>query len=91
MLFYDEGFCQTLAGMVSEAHLEEGRLYPPLSTVREVSTKLAARIVTYAYEKGLAATYPEPVDKEEFVRKHQYNVDYGTFVPPTYPWPGMPE
>lgn len=80
---------QMLAGMVSEVHLEEGRLYPPLNTVREVSTKLAARIVTYAYEKGLATTYPEPANKEEFVREHQYLIDYGTFIPPTYPWPGM--
>lgn len=82
---------QTLAEMVSEANLEEGRLYPPLSTVREVSTKLATRIVEYAYEKGLATTYPEPPNKEDFIRRHQYSLHYGTFVPPTYPWPGMPE
>ena len=75
--------------MVTEADLAAGRVYPPLSDVREVSTKLAAHILTYAYESGLATTYPEPQDKEQFVRDHQYSPDYDSFVPVTYPWPGM--
>jgi len=82
---------QTLAAMVSDAHLAEGRVYPPLSGVREVSTKIAAKIVDYAYKKDMAATYPEPEDKEEFVRRHQYNTDYESFVPQTYSWPGFSE
>jgi malate dehydrogenase (oxaloacetate-decarboxylating)(NADP+) len=75
--------------MVTDDHLAEGRLYPPLNTVREVSTKLAARIVSYAYKRGMAATYPEPKDKIAFVRAHQYSTNYESFIPKTYPWPGM--
>jgi malate dehydrogenase (oxaloacetate-decarboxylating)(NADP+) len=82
---------QALAAMVSDTDLEEGRVYPPLSNVFEVSTKLATRIVTYAYENGLAGTYPEPVDKEAFVKEHQFSPDYESFVPTTYGWPGMSE
>ena len=77
--------------MVSDDHLAEGRVYPPLSTVRDVSTKIAAKIVEYAYKKEMAATYPEPEDKIAFVKLHQYNTDYDNFVPKTYNWPGFAE
>lgn len=30
--------------MVTEEHLAEGRLYPPLSTIREVSFKIAVKV-----------------------------------------------
>jgi malate dehydrogenase (oxaloacetate-decarboxylating)(NADP+) len=77
--------------MVTDADLNEGRVYPPLNTIREVSTKLAAHIIEYAYEEGLATTYPEPDDKLEFVRENQFSTDYESFIPITYPWPGVSE
>jgi len=75
--------------MVSDEDLAEGRIYPPLRLVREVSTVLATSLVEYAYEHGFASAYPEPHDKEEFVRQHQYNTEYEHFVPNTYAWPGL--
>ena len=75
--------------MVTEEHLEEGRLYPPLCDIHNVSTRLATRIVEYVYEMGIAGTYPEPKDKLACVRKYQYNATYDTCVPHIYPWPGM--
>ena len=80
---------QTVAGLVSDDHLAEGRVYPPLSGVRDVSTQIAANIVDYAYKHNMAATYPEPEDKLAFVKKHQYDTDYESFVPKTYSWPGF--
>ncbi len=74
--------------MVTDEDLAEGRVYPPLNKVREVSTMLATRIVEYAYKKGNAATYPEPDDKMAFVKSYQYNPEYKSFIPKTYPWPG---
>lgn len=35
---------QAIAEMVTEEHLAEGRLYPPLSTIREVSFKIAVKV-----------------------------------------------
>lgn len=35
---------QSIADMVTEEHLAEGRLYPPLSTIREVSFKIAVKV-----------------------------------------------
>jgi malate dehydrogenase (oxaloacetate-decarboxylating)(NADP+) len=82
---------QALASMVSDADLEQGRIYPPLKLIREVSTLLATSVVEYAYANGLASAYPEPDDKEAYVRQHQYDTSYENFVPKTYPWPGMVE
>lgn len=82
---------QALAEMVTPNHLAEGRVYPPLSDILEVSTRLATRIVEEAYERGIAAHYPEPADKEKFVREHMYSTAYGNMLPETYPWPGMIE
>lgn len=78
---------QALAEMVTDEHLKEGRVYPPLSNIVEVSTRLAVRIVEYAYRKGRAGRYPEPVDKEAFVRANQYHHDYDSYLPRTYAWP----
>jgi malic enzyme len=52
-----------LAEIVSESDLAVGRLYPPLSEIRNVSVKIAAKVAEEAYRNGLASTYPEPEDK----------------------------
>uniref|UniRef100_A0A4W4EF01 malate dehydrogenase (oxaloacetate-decarboxylating) (NADP(+)) n=1 Tax=Electrophorus electricus TaxID=8005 RepID=A0A4W4EF01_ELEEL len=78
---------EAIADMVTEEHLAEGRLYPPLGSIREVSFKIAMKIVDYAYEHGIAAWYPEPKDKEAFVLSHVYNSDYDSFTLDSYTWP----
>lgn len=75
--------------MVTQKHLDEGRLYPPLSTIREVSTTLATSVVEYNYNNGLATFYPEPRDKRAFVEGYQYLTTYDNLIPSTYEWPGM--
>ncbi|TRZ19265.1 hypothetical protein HGM15179_007821, partial [Zosterops borbonicus] len=78
---------ETIAAEVTEQHLAEGRLYPPLGSIREVSLKIAVKIVDWAYKQGLASWYPEPADKETFVKQHIYNSDYDSFVFDDYRWP----
>jgi len=80
---------QELANMVTDQHIAEGRVYPPLSQVRDVSTRIATSLVKFAYESGEASAYPEPQDKEQFVKAHQYTPYYDNFVPATYDWPGV--
>ncbi|KAG7254612.1 hypothetical protein CRUP_019587, partial [Coryphaenoides rupestris] len=77
----------TIAGLVTEQDLAEGRLYPSLSTIREVSVKLAVTIMEHAYERGTAGLWPEPADKEAFVRSLVYSVDYDEFSVEEYRWP----
>ncbi|KAM6139903.1 NADP-dependent malic enzyme, mitochondrial [Pterocles gutturalis] len=78
---------ESIASQVTEQNLAEGRLYPPLGTIREVSLKIAVQIVDWAYKHGLASWYPEPADKEAFVKQLVYSPDYDSFVIDDYRWP----
>ncbi|PKU31377.1 hypothetical protein llap_18318 [Limosa lapponica baueri] len=44
-------------------------------------------IVDWAYKHGLASWYPEPADKEAFVKQLVYSPDYDSFVIDDYRWP----
>ncbi|NWT09026.1 MAON protein, partial [Vireo altiloquus] len=78
---------EVIAAQVTEKNLAEGRLYPPLHSIREVSLKIAVKIVDWAYKHGLASWYPEPADKETFVKQCMYSSDYDSFVLDDYRWP----
>uniref|UniRef100_A0AAX7UEN7 Malic enzyme n=1 Tax=Astatotilapia calliptera TaxID=8154 RepID=A0AAX7UEN7_ASTCA len=68
-------------------HLAEGRLYPPLSTIRDVSFKLAVKIMEFAYKHNMATLRPEPSDKGAYIRSLSYSCDYDDFVVDSYRWP----
>ncbi|XP_063807445.1 NADP-dependent malic enzyme, mitochondrial isoform X2 [Pseudophryne corroboree] len=78
---------EAIAEEVTQEHLAEGRLYPPLSTIREVSLKIAVKIVDYAYKNNFASWYPEPQDKLSFVKSLVYSPDYDSFTIDNYKWP----
>ena len=48
--------------------------------------QIAVDLAEYAYRAGRASTYPEPEDKEAFIRSFLYDTDYEDFVPPTWDW-----
>lgn len=76
--------------MVTEEHLKEGRVYPPLSDIREVSTKIAVGLAEYAYtQDGVCGLQPPPEDKDAFIRGHQYSTNYEDFEPDLYDWPDV--
>ena len=56
-----------------------------------ISYKIVSHLPATTHQVRLAETYPEPDDKEKFVRSFQYQADYESFIPNTYPWPGMNE
>lgn len=78
---------EALAEQVTEKDLAEGRLYPPLSSIQEVSLKLAAKIVEFAYKHNMASLRPEPLDKEAYLKSLVYSTDYEEFVVDSYRWP----
>ncbi|XP_054477426.1 NADP-dependent malic enzyme [Anoplopoma fimbria] len=78
---------EALAHLVTEKDLAEGRLYPPLSSIRDVSIKLAVKIMEYAYEHNMATLRPEPSDKEAYVHSLTYSTDYDEFSVDSYRWP----
>ncbi|KAM6935400.1 NADP-dependent malic enzyme [Lycodopsis pacificus] len=78
---------EALARLVTEKDLAEGRLYPPLSSIRDVSLTLAAKIMEYAYEHNMATLRPEPSDKEAYLHSLTYSTDYDEFSVDSYRWP----
>ncbi|KAK1336194.1 hypothetical protein QTO34_003997 [Cnephaeus nilssonii] len=84
---FSQNHCENIAHEVSEHHLSQGRLYPPLNTIRDVSLRIAVKVLDYAYKHNLASYYPEPKDKEAFIRSLVYTPDYDSFTLDTYTWP----
>merc|ERR1712083_461901 len=66
-----------------------GRMYPPLTHLRDCSIKIAAKVAEDAYADKSASTYPEPADKEAFIRKQLYDYEYDgvSALPSRYAWP----
>jgi malate dehydrogenase (oxaloacetate-decarboxylating)(NADP+) len=70
---------KTLAHFVSEADIERGTIFPPLSTIREVSGAIATAVAQEAYDSGLA-TAPRPKDLASHVRSLMYQPCYRSYV-----------
>ena len=80
---------EALADLVTEDDLKVGRMYPPLATLRDCSLKIAAKVAEDAYADNTASTYPEPKDKEEFIKMQLYDYEYDgvSALPVQYDWP----
>jgi len=69
---------QALANQVSDGDLAEGRIYPSLGRIREVSVHIAAAVAEKGYTLGLAAL-PRPADLEAHIRTTGYDPVYPAF------------
>lgn len=80
---------EALANMVTEDDIKLGRMYPPLSTLRDCSIKIAAKVAEDAYADRTASTYPEPGDKLAFIKQQLYDYEYDqvSALPARYAWP----
>jgi malate dehydrogenase (oxaloacetate-decarboxylating)(NADP+) len=70
---------QTLAGLVQPEDLAQGRVYPPLTKIREVSLKIATAVAECAYAAGLARA-PRPDDLEADVRDRMFQPVYRDYA-----------
>jgi malate dehydrogenase (oxaloacetate-decarboxylating)(NADP+) len=68
-----------LASLVNEEDLVLGRVYPALSTIREVSIKIAAAVADEAHREGLARR-PRPADIEADIRARMFVPVYRDYV-----------
>uniref|UniRef100_A0A914BZX6 Malic enzyme n=1 Tax=Acrobeloides nanus TaxID=290746 RepID=A0A914BZX6_9BILA len=78
---------RTVAESVSEENFKYGRIYPRLKEIREISIKIAMRVAEESYKDGSATLYPEPEDKEMWIRSQMYSVEYDELINKTYNWP----
>jgi malate dehydrogenase (oxaloacetate-decarboxylating)(NADP+) len=70
---------QALASKVSADDLEQGRVYPPLARVREVSATIAAAVAEVAYRRNLA-TKLRPDDIGAYLKSLMYDPRYHSYV-----------
>lgn len=70
---------KTLAGKVSRADLDEGRVYPPHAKIREVSLSIAVAVAEIAYERGLA-TGQRPLDLRQYIKCMMHDPHYHSYV-----------
>jgi malate dehydrogenase (oxaloacetate-decarboxylating)(NADP+) len=73
------GAALALAGLVTEADLAQGSLYPELPRIREVSAHIAAAVAKIAYERGLATGAP-PKDLLAHAKSHMYVPRYANYA-----------
>ncbi|CAF1360380.1 unnamed protein product [Adineta steineri] len=78
---------QKLGELVSQEDLDEGRVYPPVPAIHEVTVKIATHLAEHLYQTKKAWNYPEPQNKEEFIRMQLYDTSYEYFGPKTWKWP----
>ena len=70
---------KTLAKLVTQEDLDKGCLFPPLTKIREVSSRIAEAVAEVAYARGLAVE-PKPRDLRAHVLAQQYQPVYKKYV-----------
>jgi malate dehydrogenase (oxaloacetate-decarboxylating)(NADP+) len=70
---------KTLADLVSEDDLAEGRIYPGLDRIREVSAAIATAVADVAFQRGLT-TMKRPADLPAHVKAQMYEPTYVEYV-----------
>jgi len=70
---------QMLGEMVSQTDFNEGRLYPPLTNIREISLKIATAVAEYVFDNNLAQV-PRPENIEQTIRARAYLPEYISYV-----------
>ncbi|XP_077202899.1 NAD-dependent malic enzyme, mitochondrial isoform X1 [Paroedura picta] len=78
---------KTLTAQLSEEELAQGMLYPRLSNIREVSINIAVKVMEFLYANHMAFHYPEPKDKNKYIRSNVWTHSYDSFLPDLYDWP----
>ncbi|XP_026482464.1 NADP-dependent malic enzyme-like [Ctenocephalides felis] len=84
---------ETLAELVDDKQLQQGTIYPPLSSLRNCSLAIARKLAKYAYDKGIASRLPPPKDTDCYsIFAYRYDFYYSDeAMPKKYPWPEIKE
>jgi malate dehydrogenase (oxaloacetate-decarboxylating)(NADP+) len=70
---------RALANCTTQEDLAQGRIYPPLSKIREISAQIAADVYRTAVEEGLAQLEMPKGDLIEYVKRCMYIPEYVPF------------
>jgi malate dehydrogenase (oxaloacetate-decarboxylating)(NADP+) len=69
---------RALAAFVTQADLERGAIFPPLTMMREVSVHVATAVAEVAYRQG-HATVPRPADLRAHMASCMWQPDYPAY------------
>jgi len=69
----------TLAAQVSGEDLQQGRVYPSLTRIRDVSAKIATAVAEECHRAGLARR-PRPADLEAYIRGCMFEPVYREYI-----------
>jgi len=70
---------RALAAQVTEDDLRIGRVYPPLTRIREVSALIATAVAEVVYDQDLADV-PRPKDLYQHIKSEMYEPEYMSYV-----------
>jgi len=70
---------RTLAGLVRPEDLAEGRVYPPLDMIRDVSLEIATAVAMVAHDSGLARV-KRPRNLKEDIRRRMFQPVYRDYA-----------
>ncbi len=70
---------RTLAQAVLAEDLAQGRIFPPVARIREVSAAIAAAVADVAFQRDLA-TVPRPDDIPGYIKSLRYEPEYKSYV-----------
>jgi malate dehydrogenase (oxaloacetate-decarboxylating)(NADP+) len=70
---------RTLASLVRENELAEGRIYPSLTRIHEVSLAIAVAVAELAFAKNLS-THSRPEDLPGFIRSQMFKPEYPDYT-----------
>ncbi|KAJ0714305.1 putative malate dehydrogenase (oxaloacetate-decarboxylating) (NADP(+)) [Helianthus annuus] len=65
-----------LASQVTDENYAKGIIFPPFSSIRNISAHIAAKVADKAYELGLASLQPRPNDLVKFAESCMYSPVY---------------
>nr|XP_006136854.1 NAD-dependent malic enzyme, mitochondrial [Pelodiscus sinensis] len=78
---------KALTDQLTNEELAQGRLYPPMSNIKEVSICIAVKVMEFMYANNMAFHYPEPADKSQYILSKVWSYEYESFLPDVYDWP----
>uniref|UniRef100_A0A8D2CWQ5 Malic enzyme n=1 Tax=Sciurus vulgaris TaxID=55149 RepID=A0A8D2CWQ5_SCIVU len=78
---------KALTSQLTDEELAQGRLYPPLANIQEVSINIAIKVTEYLYANKMAFRYPEPEDKTKYIKERIWRSKYDSLLPDMYEWP----
>jgi malate dehydrogenase (oxaloacetate-decarboxylating)(NADP+) len=70
---------KALAGEVTGTDLEQGRIFPSLTKIRDVSAVIAAAVAEVAFNRGLASK-PKPDNLVTYIESQMYEPKYQRYI-----------